>query len=237
MALTLTFILGAFFMIGMLVIKFAPNHEVVEHISYAVAFGSMAAIIVLDLLPEILEVFEPAGYWKAALLVLLGIGLLKGIDIFIPEHEEADEENPVHIGIMATVAIFIHNVIEGMTVCSITMVDDRKGLVLALGVGLHNIPMGMLIYSALRPEKRPKKYLLMLLACISTFLGGCLMTGISSASHEFLESTLMCLAMGMIIFIVVFELAPLLLREKSKKWNLAGIFLGISIVLASSLLE
>ena len=55
MALWITLFLGLFFLSVMILIKFFPNHELIEHISYAIAFGSMAGIVVLDLLPRFLK--------------------------------------------------------------------------------------------------------------------------------------------------------------------------------------
>ncbi len=237
MALLITLLLGLFLLAGMLVIKYAPNHERIEHLSYAIAFGAMAGLVFLDLIPEIAEEFE--GMWipAAPFIVAAGIGLLMILDRFIPEHEHADEDHPIHIGIMATIAIILHNLIEGMTVYSICDANPSSGLVLAIGVGLHNIPMGMLIYSTLKTETRTKRWTLMTLASLATFFGGVLMMVLQSVSPDALINVLMCLTLGMILYIVVFELLPLLLRSRDRIWNLIGVVAGLAIVFISTFLE
>ena len=55
---------------------------------------------------------------------------------------------------MSSVAIILHNIIEGMAVYSMAAESLNVGVMIAFGVGLHNIPMGMIIYSTLVKEKR-----------------------------------------------------------------------------------
>lgn len=81
--------------------------------------------------------------------------------------------NVIHIGIVSTVAIVIHNVIEGMAVYNMVEESIRIGLLMALGVGLHNISMGMIICSTLQKGKKSRMIKLLALASLSTFLVGC----------------------------------------------------------------
>lgn len=68
----------------------------------------------------------------------------KGLDRFIPGHDSEHAGHPdcsdgdvIHIGIVSTIAIVIHNVIEGMAVYSMVEESIRVGLLMALGVGIH----------------------------------------------------------------------------------------------------
>ena len=161
MGLLITFILGLFFLIGVLLVCFQKNTKVIELYSISIALGTMTALVLFDLVPEMLEHMEGISFIWILLLILLGIGILKGLDHFVPDHDDHEaphkcsEENLIHIGIVSLVAIVLHNIIEGMAVYSLTIESVKMGVLVALGVGLHNIPMGMVIATTM--EHEPKK--------------------------------------------------------------------------------
>ncbi|MDO4166799.1 MAG: ZIP family metal transporter [Eubacteriales bacterium] len=244
MSLMITFLLGLFYMIGDAVIKLAKNSEWIEQLSVSLAFGAMTALVLLELLPDIMTGFGRDHTIISIAAILLGIGGLKVLDLFIPDHDgdletatKDHHDNMVHIGIISAIAIILHNTVEGMTVYSLTLESIHQGALLSLGVGLHNIPMGMLIYASLEDEKRSKRYLILSLASLSTFFGGLLMTLISPLLNEFVVSVLVCIALGMILYIVFFELVPDLLRRKHWTLSLVGTVAGVLILVVSTLME
>ncbi len=244
MSLIITFLLGIFFLIGAAVIRLAKNSEWIEQLSVSLAFGSMTALIVLELLPDIMTGFAREHLIVSIIAILLGIAGLKILDLFIPDHDgdletatKDHHDNMVHIGIISAIAIILHNTVEGMTVYSLTLESIHQGALLSLGVGLHNIPMGMLIYASLEHEPKSKRYLILSLASLSTFFGGLLMTIISPLLNEYVVSVLICLALGMILYIIFFELVPDLFRRKHWTLSLAGTVAGILILLVSTMME
>lgn len=243
MALLIVFFLGLFFLIGALIVRVAGKNNLAEHISISLALGAMLAVIVFDLVPDIYESFDIKQLWIPVLFIIAGVVILKVLDKFIPDHESSHsgrEENLVHIGIISTVAIVLHNVIEGMTVYSVSVGSVREGLSLAMGVGLHNIPMGMLIFTAVRSEKRYKKGIILALLSLSTFVGGVLMLLVQPYLTETIVASLVALALGMVLYIVFFELMPSLFEFKGKRGVLLTIlfsFAGFGIVLLSLLFE
>lgn len=244
MGLIITFLLGIFFLIGAVVIKVAKDSEWIEQLSVALAFGAMTALVILELLPEIIEDFARDHMIISIAAIILGIILLKVLDLFIPDHDSDLEhatkdhhDNMVHIGIISAVAIILHNTVEGMTVYSLTLESIQQGALLSLGVGLHNIPMGMLIYASLEEEKRSKRYLVLALAALSTFFGGLLMTVIHPLLNEYVIGILICIALGMILYIIFFELIPDLMRRKHWGLSITGVILGVLILVASTFME
>lgn len=241
MGLFITFFLGLFFMVGALIIRLTTKKELIEHLSIALAFGAMIAISVFDLIPDILEEYEVKQLWIPLIFVLAGVGILKVLDHFIPEHNDSNEveteENLVHIGFIAAVAISIHNIVEGMTVYSMALQSTREGFALAIGVGLHNIPMGMLIYSTLEKERGFKKHAVIAVAVLSTFVGGVLMALVSPFLTEGFISALVCIALGMVVYILLFELFPSIRREKNRLLSAIGVIAGIFVVVLSALFE
>ena len=237
MGLLITFVLGLFILIGVFLVKISKNTKLIENLSISVALGCMISLAVSDLFPEIYETFSNKIY-LIIIFVVIGVLILKLLDIFIPEHDhehglshECTEENLLHIGIV------LHNIIEGMAVYSITTESVKVGLLMALGVGLHNIPMGMVIYSTLKKEDKKKRILMILLSTISTFIGGLLMALISSLISDFVIGILLCLTLGMIIYIVFFELLPHVLHSKNKVLSIIGILIGILIIIISCMFE
>lgn len=244
MGLIITFLLGIFFIIGFLFVKFGKNTKKVEMLSISIALGTMSCLIVFDLIPEMFEHLEGLPFIYMILLVLLGVVCLKILDLFVPDHDhehglhhDCSEENLLHIGIVSLVAIVLHNIIEGMAVYSLAMEDVRTGLLVALGVGLHNIPMGMVIASTLDSEPRRKQILSIVVATLSTFLGGIIMLLVESIISDFVIGVLICITLGMIFYIVLFELIPHVLHSENKKLSLLGIIIGIGIILITTLFE
>ena len=247
MGLLITFVLGLFILIGVFLVKISKNTKLIENLSISVceALKSNLPVFCFEVggLPEIYETFSNKIY-LIIIFVVIGVLILKLLDIFIPEHDhehglshECTEENLLHIGIVSTIAIVLHNIIEGMAVYSITTESVKVGLLMALGVGLHNIPMGMVIYSTLKKEDEKKRILMILLSTISTFIGGLLMALISSLISDFVIGILLCLTLGMIIYIVFFELLPHVLHSKNKIVSIIGILIGILIIVISSMFE
>lgn len=250
MGLLVTFILGIFILIGVFVIKLSKNKKIVEQLSISIALGTMTSIVCTELIPEVFETFKTDRFINTILIVLiftfLGIIILKILDKFIPDHDDVhsldhncSNENLIHIGVVSSLAIVLHNIIEGMAVYSITSESLKLGILVALGVGLHNIPMGMIISSTLNSSKKDNKKNIFILSAvtISTFIGGILMMLINNILNEFVIGILICITLGMLIYIIIFELIPHLMHSKNKLLSIFGIIIGILIIVISGMFE
>lgn len=236
MALGISFGLGLFFIVGILIVRFYPDKEEVEERAVAVALGALIVMALFDLLPELLE--EANGMFISRILaVVIGILILVALDHFVPEHNEdskegieTTEENMEHIGVMAAIAIVLHNCIEGMTVYNITLNSLSSGISLTLGIGLHNIPMGMLIYAAVKEEASLKKYIVLFLSVFSTFFGGLIMNGLYRVVPGFPLWAVTGMTLGMVLYIVLFELLPAFRRARKDKLNVIALAIGALVV-------
>lgn len=237
MALWISFGLGLFFIAGILIVAVYPDKEIVEQRAVAVALGALMVMALFDLMPELME--EAQGMFISRITsVLVGTLILAALDRFVPEHnedssegEETSEETMEHIGLMAAIAIVLHNCIEGMTVYNITLNSLGSGISLTLGIGLHNIPMGMLIYAAVKEEHSLKKYVVLFLSVCSTFLGGLLMTGLYHLFPDFPLWFVTGMTLGMVLYIVLFELLPAFRRERRDRNNILSLILGAGVVI------
>ncbi len=237
MAISITFLAGLSIIVGALISKLAPHPDKIGHLSMSLALGSLSALLFFDLLPELGESSEQLGWVKLILFAAAGFVILMLFDGFIPDHhdtkENHDHENAVHIGLMSSVAVILHNILEGMTVYSLALSSTRDGLIFSLGIALHNIPMGMLIYSTMNQKNRGQKRFLIGLVTLSTLAGGVIMMLFQNHLHEQLEGALLCLAAGMIIYIVFTELLPHVLRTRPIGPSAVGAVSGFLLVFLS----
>lgn len=240
MALIVTLVLAFAFLIGILLGK-CGQEERIEKISVSLSFGALIGVVLLDMIPEIIESTDSAkAFLFFFFFIFLGFVLLLILDRFVPEHEGSEksaEGNMIHIGIMATSAIVIHNIVEGMSVYSVSSVVLKSGIILALGVALHNIPLGMLIYSTVKNEEKRKKYLVIILSSFSTFIGGLIMASLSRFITPVFVEALTSIALGMVLYILSMELLPSFKHFDNKKKVLLWAVVGFLLVLAGSFLE
>ena len=147
---------------------------------------------------------------------------------------ENEKDNLIHIGVVSSIAIIIHNVIEGMAVYNTVNSSLDLGILLSLGVGLHNIPLGMAISSTFYTslKNKNKTNLIIILISLSTFLGGLIMS-IFNVTNEFIISILLSITIGMLIYINIIELLPRLIKYKNKKMVLISTLIGIILLFIS----
>ena len=247
--LLLTFVVGLFTLIGTYIVFKTKNNKKIIDFSICIAFGVMLSLIILEIIPEEIELFSiDFKKGKVFLLILssalIGIGILKTLDSFIPEHEahnhtkKAQNENLFHIGVVSSIALILHNIIEGMALAAATLTDIKLAFLMCIGIGLHNIPMGMVITSTFYNGNKDKKKTLFYLTGISlsTFLGGLLFTLLKgNIITDNVLGILLGITLGMLIYILVFELLPSIKKMKNKKTIISGISLGIIILVISQL--
>lgn len=247
-ALLATFVVGLFILIGYFIVVKTKNNHRIMNFSISIAFGVMSALALLELLPESYEHLsngrEPLiTFCYVVFFIMVGICILKFLDIFVPDHhedekKEVDENNLVHIGIVSSVALVLHNIIEGMAIYTSVLSSATLGLLVCLGVGLHNIPMGMVVTSTFyTSNKNHNKTLFMIfMISISTFVGGLFMFFLNTWITEFLLGILLSITTGMIIYIVLFELLPHVFEHRKEKGTVLGVILGVVTLLISLML-
>lgn len=254
-ALLLTLLVGLFILLGSVIGIYYKNNTKATDFSIAMAFGVIICLIFFEILPETYEALtEEMGIVRiiATIIILCSIGIvfLKLLDLFIPHHlheehhthkhkdEKCHNNHLFHIGVMSTVAIISHNIIEGMSLYLICKHSLISGILMFIGVGLHNVPMGLVIVSTLSSANYSKKNVLRisLATSLSTFFGGLIMLLLGTVSGK-AEGILLGLTLGMLIYISVFELAHQIIHMKNKKIAISGILTGIFLLAISFILE
>lgn len=243
--LVLTLVLGLFIIIGAFLMHIFENKEKFLVISLSMAFGVMASLIFLELLPESFEIFNEkySSIISIAMILIfsiIGFLILKILDKFIPDHEDDDEANLIHVGIVSSIAIILHNIIEGMAIYNTFNTSINLGILLSIGVGLHNIPLGMVLsstfYKSLSNKK--KSNVIIFLISTSTFVGGLIMCIFNNVfKNEFIIGLLLSITVGMLVYINIIEILPKLIKSKDKKMIITSIIVGILILFVSVFLE
>lgn len=242
-SLLVTILLGIFIFIGALIAFLANKKEKIADFSLGLAFSIIIMLIVFDLIPEIIEQLGLKYIWLFLIFTILGYGLLRLLDCFVPDHHDDHRmnkkearDNLAHIGLISTFALIIHNIVEGMAVYSTVLTSVSAGVMLAIGIGFHNLPLGMVIATTFyQGNQNPKKiWLLISLLSFSTFLGGLLSFLINNQSFpDWILGSLLSLTLGMLLFILFSELLPRIKESKFKINRNFGLVIGIVIMLIS----
>lgn len=255
LALILTILVGLFIIIGTILGINNKNNKKITDLSISVAFGVIISLILFDLIPESYEILnEQIGTFRSIcaiiILILIGMVILKLLDLFVPHHEheahhhhshkteKCHDEHLYHIGMVASIAIILHNLIEGMSLYLVASKNIASGLLLCIGIGLHNIPMGLVISSTLISSKysKDKTLKISLIVSISTFIGGLIMF-ILGGVNEIIEGILLGITTGMLIYISIFELLHQIYHMENKRIAKLGIVIGILLLGISVFLE
>ena len=239
LALFITFLLGFFIIIGVIIAFFLKKQKKVLDFIFAFALSILTMLILVDLLGHTIEHLGIKHIYLFILFTCLGLLIFKIIDDFVPEHEDAkmtkkeEKKNIVHIGVLATIALIIHNFVEGMAIYLTSANDINLGIMMALGVGIHNIPLGIIITTTLNSDKNTGKYLFCIISLfISSFLGGLLLylLNINTVS-DIVIGSLLALTIGMLLYIIIFELYPKVKKTTNKKITIIGLVTGVIIAL------
>ena len=234
MNLLIVLLFGLTIFIGTILVLITNKKEIKE-LSLGIAFSVIVLLIVFELIPEALE---HLNYLLVILFSLIGIIIIKLLDFLIPSHHHTEDESHIyHIGIMTSIALVIHNLIEGMALYATLNSSVSLGVLTGIGIGLHNIPMGMVIGSTLYDKNKSikKTLLISLLISLSTFLGG-LFIALFNIINSYVTGILLSLTIGVLIYMAFFELLHHL-KHQNKKVTIIGLFIGILIFLISLLIH
>lgn len=242
LGLLTTLLLGLFIIIGALIAFLIKRKERVVDFSLGLAFSVIIMLIITDMLPEIIEHLGTKHIYLFIIFTVLGFGLLKLLDHFIPDHDDdgkmdtaqEKKENLVHIGIITSCALVLHNIIEGMAVYSAVISNTSLGIAITLGIGFHNIPLGMVIAGTFHQSKETlsKTILSIIAVSLSSFVGGLILFFLNlTVVSSIVLGILLSLTLGMLLFIAISELYPRLHALKNKKTAYIGITIGFLIQL------
>ncbi len=237
LSLILAILTGLSFLVGIIVLKNVKHKEKMLNFTMSLAFVVLLGLLLFDLLDELLE-------FNNILLIIpliLGFIIFILLDKLIPHHSHehtknktVKEEHLEHIGIITMVALVIHNLIEGVTLYTIALNEPLSGVLMAISISLHNIPLGFQIGNLIN-NKSNNKFLIILL-CLSSFIGAIFIM-IFGSLNEFIISILIALTFGMLLYILIFELYGEIKNSLKKKETGYGIIVGIIVLFITYLIK
>lgn len=245
LGLIITLLLGLFILAGAFIAFVIKKRDKVIDFSLGLAFGVIVMLIVTDLLPEIVEHLEGKTIILGIIFTIVGFFISSLLDKFIPDHEEEHmskkelNNNLIHIGVITSLTLALHNIIEGMAVYSTILTSTSLGLAITLGVGFHNIPLGMVIAGTFYQsgENKYKIAINLILVSLSTFVGGLIMFFLNIEEiSPVLEGILLSITLGMLLFIAFDELLPRIKESSNKQVCAIGTIIGVIILLIASFL-
>ena len=233
-------IAGLATLIGALPILFTSNlSKKWQSVLLGLGGGVMLAATAFSLIVPGKEAAIDMGYSQVGASLVVSIGIVLGASLlwlmhnyFPHEHfnqglEGKITENFKRIWLFV-IAITIHNFPEGLAV-GVGFGDGSisHGLPLTLGIGLQNMPEGLIVALALRELDYSIRYALglSLLTGLVEPVGGFVGSSIVNFGQSFLPWG-MAIAAGSMLFVIVDEIIPEIDRESSAQEGTVGVMAG-----------
>ncbi|PIR96933.1 MAG: ZIP zinc transporter [Candidatus Doudnabacteria bacterium CG10_big_fil_rev_8_21_14_0_10_41_10] len=201
------------------------------------ATGTLLAIAFLNLLPEALETAagESHDVFAWALAGLIAFFLFERIVLKLHFHfheEDGTHKHPTPVLLLAGDAF--HNFIDGAAIAAAFLVNSSLGIVIAIGVALHEVPQEIGDFSIMLHHGWKKSLVFWSNFAIAlTAVLGAVMAYIAKSAIEPYLPYLLAFTAGSFIYIAAADLIPEITREKplDKKSHTAILLLfGVFIV-------
>lgn len=225
--------------------------------SLGLSGGVMVYVSFMELMPQAEEALasahgERGGAAWAVLAFFVGMAIIGLIDRLVPEVENPHEAHTVEelqrrpkeprlmrMGLMAALAIAIHNFPEGIATFASAMESPTLGIAIAAAVAIHNIPEGIAvsipIYYA--TGSRRKAFLWSLLSGVAEPAGALLAwLLLAPLMTPTLMGALLAGVAGIMVFISMDELLPAAREYGEAHTAIYGIVTGMAIMATSLLL-
>lgn len=199
------------------------------------AGGVMITVAFMDLLGEAIET---SNYLTAIIGFTLGALFMFLLDILLSHrHFEVKEKgliNPhlVKVGILVAVGIALHNIPEGIAVGAGFAHMPKFGILLAIAIGLHNIPEGIATTMFMCCGGKCKKSCLRI-AFLSGIVEpiGAIIAYLFLKQFVFLIPISLAFAGGVMVFITLDEIIPMAREHGRAHLTSIGIISGTILML------
>jgi len=170
--------------------------------------GLMLAVVTFDLLPE---AFEMGGLVLGIIGIIVGILVTTLIDELLPDFNgmAKDRGNYFKMGLLLALGLALHNFPEGLAIGSGLTAGNSLGMGLALVIGLHDIPEGMAVAAPMSISGVSRCKVLFFTVSTALPTGiGALIGGILGNISPVFITLCLSFAGGTMLYIVCGELIP-----------------------------
>lgn len=238
--LVLSIISIFFLLVGTLIVFSTHNSNKVMIFSVSLGFVVLVLLGIMHLIPDALEFFkislsDTKSYLFLILFTVLGFVVILLFDLFGGHHHEHDKDKNHyhHISIITCIFLVIHNFIEGMTLYSSVLLNYETAVILTLGIGLHNIPLGFTLSSTFNKIYNKNKTLLFIILIGLSYLLGALVA--YKFNDIFMNPIILGIALtftfGMILYIALYEFLPLIRESNDKQTRNFGLISGVVLMI------
>ena len=207
------------------------------HTLLSFSVGTMLAVALLDILPEVAQSMtaQQIGYW-----LLLGLFLFFTLEKLAYWHHEhggdpgaetlhADHAHHHHpAGAMVVLGDALHNFVDGVMIAAAFLHDTTLGLGITLAVFVHEIPheMGAFMVLLHSGYSRARALSLNVLSGSAAVFGGVLAFFTLARAHQAIPYAL-CLSAASLIYIAMADLVPELHKHRRPQDIVQQLALGI----------
>lgn len=232
--LLLSLLMGLSFLVGIFIAKKIKG-KFMTYFATSMAFVIILAVLFTDIIPEMKELTTNYNQiWASICGEALGIISLVIIDLFIPHHHHDHVHNDeskkdhkdhlYHIGLLTFISVMIHNILEGIAFYLVAQTSIKAALLMAGGIALHNIPLGieMSYFFSNKKKNEANKYIpLMISGTIGSLIG--LIIGDLSPLANIIVLSITC---GMMLYIGLLELGVEVIHNRKEKGIIEGLLVG-----------
>lgn len=204
----------------------------------AFAGAIMVTIVFTGLLPEALET---AGIIPTLIGVIAGVLLIVAADKIIPEEKFTGNGNSdarlIKSGVVLALGIALHNIPEGLAIGVGYIADERMGAAIAITMLMQNIPEGMSMAAPLYAGGMSRKRIIGITALSGVPMGiGVLIAALFTNISPALLSFGLGFASGAMLYIVFDDMVPSVRSLGKGSGPVLGSIIGILIGVSLSFL-
>lgn len=206
-----------------------------KFLSFILSFASglMMAVICFDLVPEALRI---SNIYGVVLGVIFGVISMIFCDIFVQnkfnkkQKEYSSKNDLLRTGIIVSIGLAIHNFPEGLAIGSGFEASLRLGLGLAIAICLHDIPEGISMAVPMKNGGMKKSKVIFYVILSGITTGiGAFFGAIVGSISEAVIAVCLSFAAGAMLYIVSGELIPESNKLYKGRMSAIGNMLGFII--------
>ena len=208
--------------------------------SLSFAAGVMLTVSFSDLVPTSISSLNQTFYSIPSILITM-ISFVTGIilSMIIDKKMPAQQNRLKRVGLIAMLAIILHNIPEGIATYLTSSTNTKLGITLTIAIALHNIPEGISISIPIYYATKNKghAFLYTLISGLSEPFGAIIaVLFLSQWITPAMMGILYAIIAGIMTHIALYELLPTSWKYQQTKGTIIFFIIGIIIMLFSHIL-
>ncbi|MEJ6952561.1 ZIP family metal transporter [Natronospora cellulosivora (SeqCode)] len=213
---------------GLIVVLLKKFDEKILTFVLGISAGLMTVIVFFDLIPEAID-YAAVGIVLVGMIV--GVLIIAILGYIFPDENSAEEitgHRLYRTGILLALGIAIHNIPEGLAIGASYSADRTLGIGLAVIIGIHNFPEGMAVATSLSLAGLSGVKILLISILAGLPMGvGAFLGAYLGNISDFFLSLSLGFAAGAMLFITFDDLLPAAHLNNKGRSAILGILIGV----------